>query len=408
MPPVLGSGYGVLGAVLTVRRAWCGAGCGVLGAVLSVRRAWCGAGCAVLGAVLGAACGNGAGSGGADSTGADSVPAPSALSLPVVGEEVRKGDLVLTVSTTGQIRSEAVVPLKLEAAGTVLEVLARPGDRVRQGQPIVRLDPRPFDIAVQEAEASLRQAQLQLLDNTLPDSLVTGRSVTGERLRNAEVRSGVEAARVRLDRAKYERERAVIAAPFDGVLDDLRVAPGEKANAGQEIGKLVDLDHLRIDAAVLEHDLPLIRVGGDAVVTTAATPDRPVLGRIAAVLPLVDSATRAGRALIRVRGNNVLRPGMYADVRLEAARLSNRVVVPARAVIERDGRPLVFVVRDGRAQWTYIFPGRTNGLETEVLADSATGQIPLNPGDLVLVEGHLTLTHDASVRVVQRAERRDQ
>jgi hypothetical protein len=52
----------------------------------------------------------------------------------------------------------------------------------------------------------------------------------------------------------------------------------------------------------------------------------------------------------------------------------------------------------------YIFPGRSNGAETEVLPDSASGQIPLTPGDIVLVEGHLTLTHDAPVRVIQKAE----
>lgn len=339
-----------------------------------------------------------------DSTAVDTVAAPSTLTLPVVGEEVRRGDLVLTVSTTGQIRSEAVVPLKVEAVGTVIAIQARAGQQVRKGQPIVQLDPRPFDIAVQEAEAALREAQLRLLDNTLPDSLVSGRSVTGERLKNAEVRSGVEAARVRLERAKYERDRAVIAAPFDGTLDDLRVSLGERVTTGQEIGKLVDLRNLRIDAAVLEHDLPLIRVGGEAMVTTAAAPDRPVRGRIAAVLPLVDSTTRAGTALIRVQGNTLLRPGMYADVRLEATRLTDRIIVPERAVIQRDGRPLVFVVRDGRAQWTYIQPGRSNGFETEVLPDSSTGQIPLSPGDMVLVEGHLTLTHDAPVRVVPRAE----
>lgn len=369
----------------------------------------CGAGFLVLGAlVLSSGCKRGAASPTADSTkaGADSVVAPSSLSLPVVGEQVRKGDLVLTVSTTGQIRSEEVIPIKLETSGTVLEVLARPGQRLKKGQAIVRLDPRSLDIAVAEAEASLRQAQLQLLDNTLPDSLVSGKAVTGERLRNAEVRSGVETARVRLERAKYERERASIEAPFDGTIDDLHVSPGERVSAGQEIGKLVDLDHLRIDAAVLEHDLALIRSGGEAIITTAAAPDRPVRGRIETVLPIVDSATRAGRALIRLSGNGVLRPGMYADVRLEATRLTNRIIVPARAVIERDNRPLVFVVRDGRAQWTYIQPGRSNGLETEVLPDSATGQVPVSPGDMVLVEGHLTLTHDAPVRVVSRAEGR--
>lgn len=355
--------------------------------------------------ILAAACGKGEGAGNAaDTTGADDGPA-SGLSLPVVGELVRQGDLVLSVATTGQITSEATATLKADAGGTVIEVLARAGDRVTRGQPIVRLDPRPFDLAVQEAEAAVREAELRLLDNTVPDSIVSGRAVTGERLRNAEIRSGLDGARARLDRARFERERATIAAPFNGVMDDLRVAPGERLTAGQEVGKVVDLARLRIDAAVLEHDLPLVRVGGDALVSTAAAPDRPVRGRIAAILPLVDSATRAGRALIRLSGTSVLRPGMYADVRLEATRLSNRVIVPARSVIERDGRPLVFVVKEGRAQWTYILPGRSNGFETEVLPDSSTGQIPVAAGDTVLVEGHLTLTHDAPVRVVARAER---
>ncbi len=329
----------------------------------------------------------------------------SALALPVVAEPVRRGDLVLSVVTTGQIGSESVVSLRAEAQGTVQEILVRPGARVRRGQPILRLDPRPFRIAVEEAEAALREAQLRLLDNTVPDSIVTGKAITGERLRNAEVHSGLDVARVRLERARYDYEMAVVTAPFDGVLDDLRVAPGERLTAGQEIGKLVDLDRLRIDAAVLEHDLPLIRVGGEATVTVAAAPGEPVRGRIAAVLPLVDSATRAGRALIRVPGNGVLRPGMYADVRLEASRLSDRLLVPAGAVIERDGRPLVFVVRDGRARWVYVVPGRSNGVETEIAPDESSGDLRVEAGDLVLVEGHLTLTHDAPVRVVSRSER---
>lgn len=329
----------------------------------------------------------------------------STLALPVVGQEVRKGDLILSVVTTGQIRSEAVSLLKSETQGTIIAVLVRPGDRVKQGQPLIQVDPRPLDMAVRDAEAKLAEAELRLLDNTIPDSIVTGKAITGERLRNAQIRSGLDAAKVAVEQRKYERERATITAPFDGVMDDIKVAVGERLTTSQEIGKVVDLDHLRIEAAVLEHDLPLIRVGGQAVVTAAAAPDHPVNGVIAAILPIVDSATRAGRAVIRAGGGGVLRPGMYVDVRIEATRLPNRIIVPARAVIERDGRPLVFVVKDGRAQWVYIFPGRTNGLETEVLPDSTTGQIPLQAGDMVLIEGHLTLTHDAPVRVTPRAER---
>jgi RND family efflux transporter MFP subunit len=331
--------------------------------------------------------------------------AGSTVTLPVVAEAARRGDLIISVVTTGQVRSEAMSVLRSETQGTIAAVLVRPGDRVKKGQPLLEVDPRPLDLAVKDAEAQLDQARLRLLDNTVPDSIVTGKAISGERLKNAEIRSGLDGAKVALEKAKLEREKATVTAPFDGVIDEFKLSAGERLTSGQEIGRIVDLDHLRIEAAVLEHDLPLIRVGGQAVVTTAAAPDHPVVGTIAAVLPLVDSATRAGRAVIRAGGGGVLRPGMYADVRLEASRLPNRIIVPASAVIERDGRPLVFVVKEGRAQWVYINPGRTNGAETEVLPDSSTGQIPVSAGDLVLVEGHLTLTHDAPVRVLVKAER---
>ena len=180
---------------------------------------------------------------------------------------------------------------------------------------------------------------------------------------------------------------------------------GERLSANQEVAAVVDMTNLRLEASVLEHDLPLIKPGGQAVITTAAAPDRPVVGRIASVLPVVDSITRTGRALVQIRGDGTLRPGMYADVRLEATRLADRILVPARAVIERDGRPLVFVVKDGRAQWVYITPGRTNGVDTAVEPDSVSGLIPVAVGDTVLIEGHLTLTHDAPVRLETVAER---
>jgi len=73
--------------------------------------------------------------------------------------------------------------------------------------------------------------------------------------------------------------------------------------------------------------------------------------------------------------------------------------VPAAAVIERDGRPLVFSVRAGKAEWVYVQVGRSNRRDTEILPDSATNIAPVVPGDTVLVAGHLTLTHDATVRV---------
>ena len=334
-----------------------------------------------------------------DSTGGDA-PTTTRVSLPVAAAEVREGDLVLTVTTTGQVQSEGVASLKSEVPGTITKVLVRPGDRVKHGQQLVLFDPRPLDLAVQQAEADLARAQVQYRDFYYPDSVVTGRIPTEEQRRTAIARSGLQGAQVALEKAKLDREKATVVSPFDGMVDRVDAAPGVRVSSGEMLMRVVNLGDLRIEAAVLEHDLPVIKEGGQAIVTTSAAPDRPIIGRIAAVLPMIDTTTRSGRAFVRVPGNPLLRPGMYADVRLEATRLTKRRLVPARAIIERDGRPLVFVVKDNRAQWVYVNPGRTNGSETEILPDSGTGIIPVNVGDLVVVEGHLTLTHDAPVRVV--------
>lgn len=359
--------------------------------------------------VLTASCGKPDASRAAPGTGAAAVDSSGsqAMALPVVGAEVRRGDLVLTISTTGQVRSAGVAHLKAENTGTVAEVVVRPGARVTKGQALVRLDPRPFDLAVDEAQAAEAQSELQYQDLLVPDSIVSGHGSTEERRKNAEARSGLLTAKVRLERAQLDREQATIRAPFNGIVDEVSVAAGERVSAGQAIVTVVDMDDLEVEAAVLEHDLPLLRVGGEASVVTPAAGSESVPGRITAVLPLIDSITRAGRALIAVRGPaaRALRPGMYADVKLESGRIPDRILVPSLAVIERDGRPLVFVVKGGRAQWVYITPGRSNGIETEVLPDSVSGQIPVAVGDTVIVEGHLTLTHQAPVRVTDVRER---
>lgn len=344
----------------------------------------------------------------ADSTEAAEGGTSSKVSLPVVGAEVRQGDLVISINTTGQVRSQGVANLKAEANGTVVRVLVQPGQRVTRGQTLVALDPRPFDITLREAEAAVAEAKVRYTDY-LVDFIPAGKTIDdavipAERRENARVRSQLASAEVRLEKAKLDRERATIEAPFTGVVDRVDVAPGERVSSGENIATVVDIGDLRVEAAVLEHDLPLLRVGGDASVISPASGS--VHGSIAAILPLVDSTTRAGRAIVRVppTAAAMLRPGMYADVKLEASRLPGRILVPTRAVVEREGRPLVFVVKEGKAKWTYVTPGRSNGTDTEILPDSVSGQIPIAVGETVLIEGHLTLTHDAPVRLVAKRE----
>lgn len=356
--------------------------------------------------LLASACGGDADADGTpdDSTRAALDAGTSTLTLPVVGEAVIEGDLVLSVAATGTIRSEARAMVKSEAQGTVAEVLVRPGDRVTSGQVMARLDTKPLELALARAQAGLRNATVRYRNEIEPDSVASGKAPSEARRAFARAASGLETAEVDVREAQLNLERAEIRAPFAGVVERVEIAKGERISSGEDVAEVIDIANLRVEARVMEHDIPLIASGGDAQVMVAAQPGRVINGRIAAVLPLVDSTGKAGTAVVRIQGDGKLRPGMYADVRLEASRLPNRIIVPKRAVVERDGRPLVFVVRDGRAQWQYINAGRSNDRQTEVLPDSVSQIVPLKAGDIVLVDGHLTLTHDAPVRLVSTRE----
>jgi RND family efflux transporter MFP subunit len=264
--------------------------------------------------------GEAAGRAGADAR----LPADSLGALAVVGAPVRRGDLVLTIRTT---------------------VAVRPGARVAAGALLVQLDRRPLDLAVREAQAALADAEVRYEDLLIGVAASDSSDPARRRRETSRLRAGVDGAEARLERARLDAARATVRAPFAGTVDRVAVVAGQGVSAGDAAATLVDLGSLIVEAAVLEHDLPLIRVGASAVVTKAAG-GPGARARVAAVLPLVDTTSHAGGVLVALRAaDGDLRPGMYADVELEATRLSSRVLVPAAAVIERDGRPLVFRAR---------------------------------------------------------------
>jgi RND family efflux transporter MFP subunit len=326
------------------------------------------------------------------------------LALPVRVEPAIDGDLVITVLTKGIVQSEAQGRLQFEAPGVIARVFVRPGQTVKKGDTLATLDTVPFALAMRKAQLEFDRASMDYRDR-MAESIAFGRTPTAEQRVTAELRSGLRAATFSMDEARIARARAVLLAPYAGVIDRVNATPGERSDQSGASITLVDIVNLRIEARVLEHYMALVRDGGQALVTTTADPERRLYGRITSVLPLVDSVEKGvGRAYVMVTNNGVLRPGMTVDVQLETKRLTNRRLVPAKAVTLRDDRPLVFVVKDGRADWVYFRIGRTNGIHTEVLPDSVTGELPIKPKDQVIVMGHQTLTHQAPVRVISPDE----
>jgi HlyD family secretion protein len=179
---------------------------------------------------------------------------------------------------------------------------------------------------------------------------------------------------------------------------DLTVDEGQYVGQGKEICTLLRDARMKVEVDVLESDLVDVREGATARVHVPALgpEDDPAAvfeGTVWAINPQVRPESGTGRVTVSVPNpSRRLVAGLFANVRLETERLSGRLVVPDEAVLVRQGRDLVFVVEDGRAQWTYVTVGARSGDYVEITKGVA-------PGDTVAVDGHFALAHDAPVQV---------
>ncbi|MCK4773985.1 MAG: efflux RND transporter periplasmic adaptor subunit, partial [Candidatus Krumholzibacteria bacterium] len=218
-------------------------------------------------------------------------------------------------------------------------------------------------------------------------------------------RSGVATARAALERARINLERTEIRAPFSGVVTELLLSDGEHVTIGQTICTLVNNTDLEAEVGVLESDIGFLDIGRPALLVLPALDDTLNV-TVDVISPRFDRDSRTCQVLLRLKNaSGNIRPGMYVRAIVSGQRFPNRLLVPKEAILTRDGRPLLFKVEDNRAKWVYLQLGRPNDDVVEV--DQVLQGGSLSPGDQVIINNHLTLSHDAKVKVKKTVPVRD-
>jgi HlyD family secretion protein len=331
----------------------------------------------------------------------------SDIAIPVSAAPVIRDTFVMSVSAAGQAQAVARTLLIAEVEGPVTEVHVGEGDRVRRGQVLARIDPERYAFELERARAAFERAEAQFAEYTLFDDEIEDEELKAERRRMARARSGLSEAEVTVREAELNVERATVRAPFAGSVANLAIVPGERVAQRDSIAEIADLSQVKIEVQALETEVPYLEPGREARVVLSAFPDTAFMGRVASINPVVDPRTRTARVTVVLSNREgTVKPGMYARVRIAARLYADRVMVPRSSILERDNRTLVFVFEpesggssQGLAKWTYV----TTGLENEGFFEIVPGEgtTLLEPGQMVLTEGHYTLIHDARVRVVE-------
>lgn len=353
----------------------------------------------------------------AEEAGASDLPSTEGVDVPsarlfagaqaVSGVEVVRDTLWVRVVAAGAAEAYRRTLVTTRREGVVEAVRVRENDRVERGEVLLQLDTLEAAMALAEARARLRSAQNEFEAGMLAGGEIDDPRIREERERNLRVQVGLVEAETAVRRAELEMELTRVVAPFTGRIADLEAVEGAFLSAGSPILTLVQLDPIRVQAGVLESELPYLGEGRQASVRFSALPDTTITASVESVNPLVDPESRSGRVtLVTPNPDDRVKPGMYATVRVDARAFPDRVLIPREAVVER-GQPrreVVFVLRGadeegrGRSEWRYVTTGRSNETHVEILSNEETDGV--RPGEIVLVDGHHYLAHDVPVRLV--------
>ena len=319
---------------------------------------------------------------------------------PVVGAEVVRDTLWITVTAAGQAEAINRALVLSRVDGIIQGIEVAENQTVGLGALLVQFDTTQYALAAARARADLVTAQARYQEMTFGNDEITDPAARTERDRLARARSGLAQAEVALREAEINLERTSVRAPFPGRVADLRVVEGQLSGPGTELLTVVDLDPIKVEVQVLEAEIGYLSEGRRATVTFAAFPGETFSGRISTINPVVDPETRTARVTVLLsnpRGR--IKPGMYARVSLDANFFPDRILVPRSAILEKDRRTMLFVFEEGRAKWRYVTTGLENDTQVEIVPNEETSMV--EPGEIVLVDNHYYIIHDAPVTLVE-------
>ncbi len=331
-----------------------------------------------------------------------------AQAAPVtVATAVRKA-IPERISAVGTVEPSAVVEVRSQVGGALLEVLFREGQEVRAGDLLFRIDPRPFEAALRQKEADLARdaAQLENARRNLARSeelAAKGMVAAAERDTARSAVSMLEAT-LEADRAAVETARLSLAytsiiAPQAGRTGSVSADAGNlvRANGDTPLVVINRLDPAYLSFSVPERDLPRVlaaKQAGPVRVTALVEGQPPREG----ALSFIENQVDRGSGTIRLRAtfpnrDRALWPGLFARAEITLGVREGALVVPSSAVQLGQAGPFALVVKDD-------LTAEVRPLTVSLVLDGETVvESGLAPGERVVTDGHLRVTPGGKVAI---------
>lgn len=317
--------------------------------------------------------------------------APAKAAPPGIVVEASKVQVVSlpqALTAVGSLRSDETIIVRPEVAGRIAQIHFKEGEPVRKGALLISLD-----ASVQKADLDRARANLSLSKSKFDraEDLRTKGFLSGQAKDEAENNLRVAQADAELMEARFAKSQ--IRAPFSGMIGLRQVSVGDYVKEGQDIVNLEAMDPLKVDFRIPEVMQSQVKDKQNLQITLDAIPDKAFNGRVFAINPAIDANGRA--IVIRAEVPNrdgMLRPGMFARIRLFTSGNQETVVVPEEALFPVGEEKYVYKVVDGKAMRQKIAIGARRDGKVEVMNG-------LTKDDVVVTAGVIKLREGATVKV---------
>jgi RND family efflux transporter MFP subunit len=303
--------------------------------------------------------------------------------------EVRSEPLAQTVMRSGTLRARRSVRLHSQEEGRIDNLAVYEGDPVKAGAVLVRLDDRLLRAELNKAEAARQQAAQ---DHARLQRLVARKLVSEDEILRAETTLRVAEAEESL--LKTRLGYATLTAPFDALVTERKVEPGDVVPKFAHLLTLEDPQSLITEVPVSELILPTLRIGDSVQVRIDALGDAQHTGRIERIHPTIDAATRQG--LVEIALTPVppgARAGQLCRVELPGVMQARRTIPLIALRQDPEGDYVYRVDAEGLARRVSVRTGVALGERIEILDGLADG-------DRVITRGFINLSVGKPVRIV--------
>jgi len=308
--------------------------------------------------------------------------------------KLEEGNFYHELISNGKLSARKHVDLRFESGEPIDAIYVKNGDRVTKGQKLATLSTFRLNNKLAGAKDALEKAKLELQDVLIGQGymLADSAKVPAATMQLVRIKSGYDQAIVQYELAAYEYEKAVLTAPFNGIVANLFAKEQNTASLSEVFCTIIDPQSLEASFTILENELPLVKVGDKVEVTPYAAPDTKAEGRISEINPIVNENGMVQlKAVVGEKSN--LFEGMNVRVSIQRT-VPKQLVVPKEAVVLRSGKQVIFTVVNGKAYWNYAQTGLENAGHYTVIEG-------IKAGDEVIISGNINLAHEAPVTVIE-------